>query len=43
MGRLFEHVLRVLKHHKPKYMILENVPNLERHDKGETWAQLKRA
>jgi DNA (cytosine-5)-methyltransferase 1 len=41
-GDLFEHVLRVLRHHKPEYIILENVPNLERHSKGETWAQLKR-
>lgn len=41
-GDLFEHVLRVLRHHRPKYIILENVPNLERHSKGETWAELKR-
>ena len=40
-GDLFEHVLRVLRHHKPEYLILENVPNLERHSKGETWMQLK--
>jgi DNA (cytosine-5)-methyltransferase 1 len=41
-GDLFEHVLRVLRHHKPEYILLENVPNLERHSKGETWAELKR-
>lgn len=41
-GDLFEHVLRMLKHHKPEYIILENVPNLERHDNGETWSQLQR-
>ena len=41
-GDLFGHVLRVLKHHKPEYIILENVPNLERHNKGETWSQLER-
>jgi DNA (cytosine-5)-methyltransferase 1 len=41
-GDLFEHVLRVLRHHKPEYIILENVPNLERHRKGETWAELRR-
>jgi len=40
-GDLFEHVLRVLRHHKPRYVILENVPNLERHSKGATWAELK--
>jgi DNA (cytosine-5)-methyltransferase 1 len=41
-GDLFEHVLRVLRYHKPKYILLENVPNLERHSKGETWAELKK-
>jgi DNA (cytosine-5)-methyltransferase 1 len=41
-GDLFEHVLRILRHHKPEFIILENVPNLERHRKGETSAQLKR-
>ena len=40
-GDLFEYVLRVLRKHKPKYIILEYVPNLERHDKGETWAHLQ--
>ena len=41
-GDLFEHVLRVLRHHRPEHIILENVPNLERHNKGETWSRLKR-
>jgi DNA (cytosine-5)-methyltransferase 1 len=36
-GNLFDHILRVLKHHKPRYLMLENVPNLERHRKGTTW------
>jgi DNA (cytosine-5)-methyltransferase 1 len=40
-GDLFEHVLRILEHRKPGYIILENVPNLERHDKGKTWSALK--
>lgn len=39
-GDLFEHVLRILRHHKPEYLILENVPNLQRHDGGETWSHL---
>ena len=33
-------MLRVLNHREPEYIILENVPNLERHSKGETWAEL---
>jgi len=40
-GDLFHHVLRVLKKHKPKYFILENVPNLKFHAKGETWKAMK--
>src|SRR5258708_12702496 len=39
-GDLFEHVLRVLRHHKAQYIILENVPNLQRHSKGQTSPEL---
>ena len=35
-GDLFEQVLRIASYHEPRYIILENVPNLERHDKGKT-------
>jgi len=41
-GDLFGYVLRILKHHRPNYVILENVPNLQRHDDGETWAFLEK-
>ena len=40
-GDLFGYVLRILEHHKPGHIILENVPNLERNAKGETWNALK--
>jgi len=40
-GDLFHHVLRIVKHHKPTYLILENVPNLTRHDNGHTWRDLE--
>ncbi len=40
-GDLFDHLLRVLRHHKPKYIILENVPNLSYHDDGKTWFEMK--
>jgi len=40
-GDLFEHVVRILKYHKPPYFILENVPNLARHDGGKTWQKMK--
>lgn len=32
---------RILTRHKPKYFILENVPNLRRHDREETWREIK--
>lgn len=41
-GDLFgEHVLRIIRSKKPKYFLLENVANLERHDSGNTWVQMK--
>lgn len=36
-GDLFYHILKVLKFHNPKYLILENVPNFAKHDEGRTW------
>lgn len=36
-GTLFFDVERILKYHKSKYIILENVRNLVSHDNGNTW------
>jgi DNA (cytosine-5)-methyltransferase 1 len=36
-GTLFFDILRIAKHHKPKFMVLENVRNLAGHDNGQTW------
>lgn len=36
-GTLFFDIVRILKHHKPKYILLENVSNLVSHDKGNTY------
>lgn len=36
-GTLFDDIARILKYRKPKYFILENVPNIEKHDNGRTW------
>ena len=41
-GNLFFNICNIAKHHKPKYMILENVKNLASHDKGNTWNQIKK-
>ncbi|MCA1835708.1 MAG: DNA cytosine methyltransferase [Actinobacteria bacterium] len=27
----------MLDRHKPRYLLVENVPNLLRHDEGRTW------
>jgi len=40
-GSLFDKIADILDHHKPKYFILENVRNLESHNKGETWAYIQ--
>src|SRR5258708_19102952 len=40
-GDLLEHVIKILQYRKPQYFILENVPNLGRHDKGETFKFLR--
>lgn len=40
-GTLFFDIVRIAKHHKPKYMLLENVRNLVGHDNGNTWRVIK--
>jgi DNA (cytosine-5)-methyltransferase 1 len=42
-GDLLEHVLRIARARRPKYLILENVPNLIRHNMGQTWRDLEAA
>lgn len=40
-GDLFDaHIMRVVKFHQPQYIILENVPNLEKHNDGQTWVNI---
>ncbi len=36
-GTLFFEIERILKYHKTKYIVLENVRNLVSHDSGNTW------
>lgn len=36
-GNMFEEICRVLEHHRPKYIMLENVSALPGHDDGRTW------
>lgn len=40
-GDLFDQVLRIANYHSPKYVLLENVRNLHKHDEGRTWETIK--
>jgi DNA (cytosine-5)-methyltransferase 1 len=40
-GDLFDYVVHVLRLRKPSYFILENVPNLARHEGGATWKTMR--
>jgi len=42
LGVLYKEMLKVIKHHHPQYLILENVPNFEKHDKGKTWKYIEK-
>ena len=41
LGDLYKDIMRVVAYHKPRYLILENVPNFERHNRGKTWEVLE--
>ena len=41
-GNLFFFVESVLRAKRPKFFILENVPNLLKHDGGRTWIEIQR-
>lgn len=40
-GNLFFDVARILRHHRPKAFLLENVRNLANHDKGRTFRVIR--
>ena len=40
-GDLFDYVIQILRVHKPRYFIIENVPNLVRHHQGSTWRTIE--
>ncbi len=39
-GDLFDYLIKILELRKPRYLIIENVPNLVRHDGGATWESI---
>lgn len=40
-GNLFFNICKIAQHHRPKYMLLENVRNLASHDSGNTWRVIR--
>jgi DNA (cytosine-5)-methyltransferase 1 len=40
-GTLFDEIIYILEKRHPKFVILENVGNFERHDNGRTWQVIK--
>lgn len=40
-GTLFFDIVRIVKQHRPSYLMLENVRNLVGHDEGNTWRVVK--
>ncbi len=41
LGELYLYILGVIQHSRPKYLILENVPNLEHQGNGKSWQKLR--
>ena len=41
-GDLFDFVIKILERHAPRFIIIENVPNILRHDSGRTWHRIER-
>ncbi|MBU9256459.1 DNA cytosine methyltransferase [Burkholderia multivorans] len=41
-GNLFFNVAAILKAKRPRFFILENVPNLLKHDEGRTWSEIQK-
>jgi len=40
-GDLFDYIIQILRSHRPRYFIIENVPNLVRHKRGKTWRSIE--
>lgn len=41
-GDLIDYIVKILNDHKPRMLIMENVPNLMRHEGGQTWRGIRR-
>jgi len=40
-GSLFFQIIRIIKRHRPPFLLLENVPHFARHDGGQTWTRVE--
>lgn len=40
-GDLIDYVVAILRRNRPEFFIIENVPNLVRHNEGRTWRAIK--
>ena len=40
LSEQYLNILRILDHHQPRFLILENVPDLLNHEAGATWQQI---
>ncbi|KAF0232034.1 MAG: hypothetical protein FD175_229 [Beijerinckiaceae bacterium] len=40
-GDLIKYIVEILNYHKPRLLIMENVPNLMRHESGKTWQGIR--
>ena len=41
LSDLYLQILRVIRYHHPPFLILENVPNFEKHEDGQTWERVE--
>ena len=42
LSQLYQEIIKIINYHKPKYVLLENVPDLLKHDGGNTWSDIRR-
>ncbi len=42
LGLLYREIIRIVRYRHPRFVILENVPNLQLHDNGKTWEKIER-
>ena len=41
LSNLYQEIIKIIKYRKPKYVLLENVPDLLKHDGGDTWSDIR--